>query len=438
MKTLTKRRLWFLLYGIILLAPLVIVMIGPRPGPREFWRELSVALGFSGLALLGVQFIPTTRLRSFSHVFHMDEVYYYHRWAALIGFVFVLAHPLILFLFNPTTVRLLNPLTAPTRAVYGVISLLALIGLVVTSIFRQELNLKYEIWRLLHTILAVVMVLLAMLHILGVNYYLAMPWQRGLWIGLTALWIGLIINNRLIRPLRQIRRPYRLTEIKPEVEKTWTVVIRPEGHAGISFMPGQFAWLTIDRPPVALRQHPFSIASSAEATESLEFTIGEFGDFTSRISELPLDSPVYLDGPHGAFSIDRYKAPGYVFIAGGLGAPPLMSMLRTMADRQDQKPVCLFYGNKTWDLIAYREELDALKQQLNLRVIHVLEEPSENWEGESGFIDAGVLDRHLPEERNDLVYFICGPVPMIAAVKQALEEAGVSLQNVYTEQYDMV
>lgn len=433
-----QRWLWFLLYGLILLAPLVMVIIGPRPGPREFWRELSVALGFSGLALLGVQFVPTARLRAFSNVFPMDEVYYFHRWAALVGFTFVLAHPLILFMFDPALVRLLNPLTAPARAVYGLISLLALVGLLVTSFYRQQLNLKYEFWRLLHTVLAVAVVLMAMLHILGVNYYLAMPWQRVVWIGLTALWIGLIVNTRLIQPLRQARRPYRLAEIRPETEKAWALVIRPDGHEGIRFMPGQFAWLTINRPPLALRQHPFTITSSAESPECLEFTVAELGDFTSRISEIPLESPVYLDGPHGSFSIDCYNGPGYVFIAGGVGSPPFISMLRTMADRQNHKPVCMFYGNQTWELIAYREELDVLQQQLNLRVIHVLEEPPENWQGESGFIDAGVLDRHLPEKRDELVYFICGPVPMITALKQALVEAGVPLQNVYTEQYDMV
>jgi predicted ferric reductase len=438
MKASTRRWLWLLLYFSILLAPLIVVLIGPRPGPREFWRELSVALGFFGLALVGVQFIPTTRLRSFSNVFSMDEVYYYHLRASLVGFILIIAHPLILFLFNPESVRLLNPLTAPARAVYGLVSLLALIGLIVTSIYRKELNLKYEIWRLLHTIFAVIMVLMAMLHILGVDYYLSMPWQRVLWIGLTALWIGLIVNTRLIRPLRLSRRPYRLAEIRPETKGTWTLIVQPDGHQGIRFMPGQFAWVTFKRPAFAVRQHPFSMASSAESPDQMEFTIAEAGDFTSRISEIPVGAVVYVDGPHGTFSIDRYDGPGYVFIAGGIGSPPIMSMLRTMADRQNPKPAWMFYGNPTLESITYYEELESLKQRLDMRVIHVLEDPPENWDGETGFIDAQVLDRNLPENRDELVYFICGPVPMVTAVLQALEEIDVPLENVHTEQYDMV
>ncbi|MFO7660996.1 MAG: ferric reductase-like transmembrane domain-containing protein [Chloroflexota bacterium] len=438
MSTATKTRLWFLLYALVLLAPFIVVMAGPRPEPREFWRELSVALGFSGLALLGVQFVPTTRLRSFSNLFDMDEIYYYHRRAAIVGFVFVLAHPLILFLFNPTTVSLLNPLTAPTRAVYGLVSLLALIGLIVTSLYRQEMGIRYEIWRLMHTLFAAIVVVMAMLHILGVSYYLAMPWQRGLWIGLTVLWLGLLVNTRLIRPLRQLTRPYKLTDVQREAKEACTLVIRPDGHDGVQFMPGQFAWLTINRPPFALRQHPFSFASSAESPERLEFTVGELGDFTSSISQLPLDSTVYLDGPHGTFSIDRHDGPGYVFIAGGVGSPPMLSMLRTMADRGNPKPAWLFYGNPTWEEVAYSDDLKSLEQRLTLKVVHVLEEPPEGWEGETGFIDAELLDRYLPANRADLIYFVCGPPPMITAVMEALEELDLPLNHIITEQYNMV
>lgn len=434
----TRRWLWLAFYFLVLLAPLIIVMIGPRPGPREFWRELSVAFGFTGLALMGVQFIPTTRLQSFSHLFSMDEVYYYHLRAALVGFLLVLAHPLILFFFNPTSVLLLNPLTAPARAVFGLVSLVALIGLVITSIYRKELSIKYEVWRFLHATFAITMVLTAMLHILGVDYYLAMPAQRVLWVALTVLWIGLILNNRAIRPISSMRRPYKVTEVQRETRRVWTLTVEPDGHEGIRFLPGQFAWLTIGRPAFALRQHPFSIASSATTPKRLEFTIAEAGDFTSGIGQVPVGEVVYVDGPHGTFSIDEQHGSGYVFIAGGIGSPPIMSMLRTMADREDKTPAWLFYGNHTWEDITYREELEQLKQRIDLKVVHVLEDPPETWDGETGFITADVLDRGLPEKRDGLVYFICGPVQMIEPVLVALKSIGARMENVHTEQYDMV
>jgi predicted ferric reductase len=438
MRDSTKKWLWLLLYFAVLLAPLIVIMIGPRPAPREFWRELSVALGFTGLALVGVQFIPTSRLRVFSNLFSMDEVYYYHARAAVVGFVLIVAHPLILILFNPTTVRLLNPLTAPERAVFGLVALLALITLIVTSIFRKQLGIKYEVWRVIHALSAVLMVLTAMGHMLLVDYYLSTLAQQILWISLAVVWMGLILNNWLAKPLRQTQQPYRISELHQEVKGVWRMKLTPDDHPGIRFIPGQFAWLSIRRPAFTLRQHPFSIASSAEDMSSLEFAIGEAGDFTSKLGQIPVGTVVYLDGPHGAFSIDKRPGPGYVFIAGGIGSPPLMSMLRTMADRQDKTPTWLFYGNVDLDSIAFEEELLALEQTLNLRVIHVLEEAPDDWEGETGFITAEVLERHLPDNRNDLIYFMCGPIPMINAVESALIEINVPLENVYTEQYDLV
>lgn len=431
---------WLLLlvYFAILIAPLVVVLIGPRPGPREFWRELSVALGFGGLALVGMQFIPTTRLRPLSNLFSMDDVYYFHPRAALIGFLLILAHPLILILFNPTTVQLLNPLTAPARAIYGLVSLLSLVGLMITSIFRKQLHIRYEIWHALHTALAVVMVITAMLHILLVDYYLSLPWQRALWVGLTVIWVGLVLNRRLVRPIIQSRHPYRIVSVEPVAEGVTNIVLEPDGHTGITFRPGQFAWLVIDGSPFGMRTHPFSIASSAERPSQLHFTIGAAGDFTNRIPDLPVGTVVYLDGPHGTFSIDVHPGPGYVFIAGGIGSPPIMSMLRTMADRGSRKPVWFFYGNQTMAAIAYRDELEMLKERLDLRVIHVLEDAPSDWDGETGFIDADLLQRHLPDDYAGLVYFICGPVPMIDAVVGALEDSGVPLEYVFSEQYDMV
>jgi len=146
---------------------------------------------------------------------------------------------------------------------------------------------------------------------------------------------------------------------------------------------------------------------------------------------------VYLDGPYGIFSIDRHVGPGYVFLAGGVGITPLMSQLRTMADRGDKRPVLLLYGNPAWDSITFREELGELQRRMNLQVVHVLEKPAADWQGEKGFITAGLLDRYLPANRQDLQYMMCGPLPMIVAVERALTKVGISLSKVHSERYEM-
>jgi predicted ferric reductase len=441
LKATTKQALWLLVYFALLLLPPALVLLAPRPAARELWRELSVGLAFIGLALMGLQFIPTARLRPLTNLFPVDDTYFVHKQTSMLAFLLIAAHPLILFLFNPNTVLLLNPLTAPTRAVLGVVAAIAVAGLIATSFFRIDLGLKYEPWRGVHTVLAPAAVILALLHMLGVDYYMSLPWVRGVWIALTVLWLGLLVRTRLIKPLRLLRRPYRVTSVEAETRSAWTLTLEPDGHPGIEFMPGQFVWLTIGRSPFSLREHPFSITSSAERTDTLQFGIGEAGDFTSQIGQVPVGTTAYVDGPHGDFTIDHHRGPGYVFIAGGIGSPPIISMLRTMADRGDGTPVWLFYGNRSWEDVYCRYELEALEQRLNMHLVHVLEAPptdGQAWEGEVGFVTAEVLDRHLPPDRNGLLYFICGPLPMIRPVTAALKTVGIPGKQVITEEYEMV
>jgi predicted ferric reductase len=186
-----------------------------------------------------------------------------------------------------------------------------------------------------------------------------------------------------------------------------------------------------------MKDHPFSIASSAEQTSALEFTIKECGDFTSRIKTLSPGEIVYVDGPYGSFSCDRYPADALVFIAGGIGAAPIMSMLRTLADRADRRPLVLLYANKRWERAAFREELDLLRERLDLRVVHIVENPPPGWQGESGFIDAAMIARHLPDVR-ERQYFLCGPVPMMDVCEKALRRLGVPAVKFHSELFNIV
>jgi len=204
--------------------------------------------------------------------------------------------------------------------------------------------------------------------------------------------------------------------------------MRPDGHAGFRFRPGQFAWLTMGSTPFKITGHPFSFSSSAAAEDGrVEMTIRNLGDFTSEIGNVPVGQRVYLDGPYGAFTIDRNPADMHVLIAGGVGITPMMSIIRTLADRADKRPVILLYGNKDWDTVTFREELDALQQRLNLTIVHVLEKPPAGWTGEKGFINAAVLARYLPPPFADHEYYICGPDVMMDAIETALGQLGVPL-----------
>lgn len=432
---------WILVYLALTLAPLLVALAGPRPPGRELWRELSVALGFAGLAMMALQFALTARFKVVKAPYGADIVYFFHRQVSLVTFFLVLAHPLLLFIFAPETIRLLNLLEAPWRARAGVTAVLALVAIVGTSLWRKRLKIEYNRWRIWHGLLATLAVALAMVHVVLVGHYIDTPWKQALWIGYGVFWVGLLLYVRVLKPAWLLLRPYVVEKVIEERGSAWTLALRPLGHQGMKFMPGQFAWLTARSSPFADAEHPFSFSSSAAESGRLAFTIKELGDFTRSIKDLQPGEKVYLDGPFGAFSVDRHPhARGFVFIAGGVGITPMMSMLRTLADRGDRRPLLLIYANKDWEGVIFREEIEALEPRLDLKVVHVLEDPPQGWQGEQGFVTPAILDRYLPPDRRRDVHeiFICGPQPMMDAVEKALVGLGVDLGDFHSERFDLV
>jgi predicted ferric reductase len=262
---------------------------------------------------------------------------------------------------------------------------------------------------------------------------------KALWMLIGASLVAVVVWVRLVRPWRLLRAPYKVSEVRAERGDAWTLTLEPEGHAGLAFQPGQFAWLSLGRSPLAMREHPFSMASSPREDGTIRFTIKELGDFTRTLGETRVGERAYVDGPYGAFSIDRHPdARGYVFIAGGIGVSPIFSMLSALAERGDARKHVAIVAHSGWDRVPLREELASLKERLDLDLIHVLEEPPDDWEGERGYITAEMLARRLPTERAGYEFFVCGPVAMSDAVERHLHGLGVPLTSVHTELFDMV
>ncbi len=436
---------WIFVYLMVAVAPLLFAWSGPEPG-RGLLINLSVALGFVGLAMMGLQFALVARFKSVSAPFGMDVVLQYHRQMAYVALLFILAHPLLLFVEDTRFLALLNPVTAPLRAHMAVTSTVALLILVALSVWRKKLKISYEMWQLTHGVLGVVIIATALAHVFLVGYYVDEPWERALWLAMSAAFVFLLVWVRVVRPLQRYRSPWRVKEVIPERGETSTIVLEQQNGNGFHFEPGQFAWIMAGKSPFAITQHPFSISSSAEQPDRVTLSVKSAGDFTSSIAALKPGATVYLDGPHGAFTIDRHEGPGFVFIGAGVGVTPLMSMLRTLADRKDVRPCYLFLGNRNQESITFREEIEALKSRLDLKVIHVLSRPDEGWEGEKGHIDASVVSRgltgedhrRLPPRCQRLVYFICGPEAMMDAAEHALAQLGAPAENVHSERFGMV
>lgn len=249
--------------------------------------------------------------------------------------------------------------------------------------------------------------------------------------------VSFVAYLRVVKPLRQRRRSWRIVEVRRERGDSCSLVVEAVGHEGLRFAPGEFAWIKI-HSPFTLDEHPFSFSSSATKTRRVEFGVKALGDFTRRLADTPPGTAVYLDGPHGAFGIDRYPAPGYVFIAGGIGITPFMACLRTMAERGDHRPVVLIYAVKSWDAATFREAIAALTDRLTLTVFYVLEQPHDGWTGDHGFIDAELLARRLPADSLPRDYLLCGPSPMMNAVRDALHGRGITDEHIHSERFNLV
>ncbi len=431
--------LWVGVYLTLVSAPLILLLVGEVPPGAGLWWDLSMALGFAGMAILGVQFALTARLRNATAPFGIDIIYYFHRLAAYVGIALVLAHFAIVWLRYPDALGALDPFEAPAYMSAGRIALVLFLVVIATSIWRKPLRIDYEHWRIMHAVLATLAFLMAIVHIQGVGYYTEAPWKRILWMGYTLFWVLLIVHVRIVKPWRMLRTPYRVVDVRPECGACTTLVLEPEGHAGMRFQPGQFAWLTVRGSPFRFEEHPFSFAGSAELAPRLEFSIKALGDFTRTVGDIEPGETAYLDGPYGVFSVDRYPhAEGFVFVAAGVGVAPILSMLRTLADRGDRRRLVLIDANRHWDDVLFRDELETLRERLDLKLVHVLSRPPDGWQGERGHVDAALLARVLPEGAAGVEFFLCGPKGLCDAVQQALHERGVQAGRIHFELFDMV
>ncbi|MBN1836533.1 MAG: ferric reductase-like transmembrane domain-containing protein [Spirochaetales bacterium] len=424
-------------YLFLILLPLILMLALPGPEKRGFWRELSVALGFVGLAMAGLQFLPTARLAFFADVFDLDRVYVVHHRLSMLSVLLVLLHPVILLAQNPYTLYLLNPVRAPWQAQAGLIGLAALLLIGTTSVLRRQLRLGYKLWHTLHLVFSLAIVSFALIHLFEVDYYLAAPGMAAAWIVEAAIWGAGILYVRVLKPWAVKRRPYTVEKTERETEDIWSVYLRPDGHEGLDFAAAQVAWLNIDTSPFALHSNPFSVSSAAHQ-RLLRFSIQVVGDFTSKVPKLDRSSTVYVDGPYGRFSLEEATADeGFALIAGGIGVAPVMSILHTLAESSDPRPVYLFYGNYACEDIAFAAEIEELADRLKLHVTHALVEPPEGFSGVRGFITAEVLDRELPANRERLRFFICGPLGMIKAMKANLHSLGIPEHQAVIEEYEM-
>ncbi|MCH8476925.1 MAG: ferric reductase-like transmembrane domain-containing protein [Wenzhouxiangella sp.] len=410
------------------------------PPVRERLIEFGVSLGLIGLGLFLVQALTSGRLTWVAANYGTDNLAHFHRHLGLFAVLFVLARPLLLMIARPEWTSYLDPRVDWMRATSLWTLLLALLMIIISSQWRSKLGLSYEHWRALHGLLAVIIIVLGSGHALMVDHYLTALWQKALLVVMAAAGVGLVAWTRLVRPWLLRRRPWQVESVRPERGGARTVVLTPIGHQGLRFLPGQFAWFSFGDSPFTLQQHPFSLAGSTSSGQ-ICFTADEVGDFTASLKHLEKGDPAWVEGPFGAFIPDPDPDTALLLVAGGIGVTPFASLLRSFRDRGLSHRVLLVYANPRPAQAALAEELEELCTNESRELVHVLEHPPFGWQGATGQIDRGLLQRcldRLSDHNGPLQVMTCGPEPMMDIVEVAMREQGISWQRIYAERFEIV
>jgi propane monooxygenase reductase subunit len=214
------------------------------------------------------------------------------------------------------------------------------------------------------------------------------------------------------------------------------LVLRLIEPTEIKFFPGQYVDIKI---PDTGAVRSFSMANtSSRESGLLEFVIKVYHDglFSRYLAERMAEGDrLEITGPFGVFTL-REGDNDVVFVGGGAGMAPILSLLRAMAERGLQRKATFFYGARTKKDLCFEPELHRLEQKLpGFRYIPALSEPAydEEWDGETGLITE-VVKRHASDLRGAHAY-VCGPPPMVEAALPLLETLGVEEKRIYYDKF---
>jgi ferredoxin-NADP reductase len=143
-----------------------------------------------------------------------------------------------------------------------------------------------------------------------------------------------------------------------------------------------------------------------------------------------------VQGAFGRFSYVLHPNETHlVFIAGGIGITPFMSMIRHMHDTGNARDVLLLYANWTEKDIVFREELNRISASgcPRLTVVHVLSRPADTWQGPRGRIDAALLRQYC--EVHDRAFYLCVPGGMYKTLIASLRAMGVPRHSIRYERF---
>jgi predicted ferric reductase len=390
--------------------------------------SLGKAVALSGIALYSVMPVLSMRHRAIAKLFGgTGRVYSLHKTAGKMSFFLILLHPVLL-----GGGRMMGGLSIASvwdwwslSIIIGAIGLCGLVFVTGMSIYS---HIKHQNWIIIHRLFGWLLPLF-FVHALVARGQIVQ--NKTLFIYMLA--IGLLgfgafayrsIFSRFI--VKQHR--YVVAEVNRFTGTVTEIVLKPLG-VPIVYAPGQFAFLRFEAEGIDSEAHPYSF-SNANNGPYARFTVKALGDDTAALQNLECGTKAFLEGPYGDFSYRNLSNRKQVWIAGGVGITPFLSMARSLAG-SNKYDIRFFYGTESLeDAVFLGEFLDItrhLPDNFNTKVV------SKDIEG---FVTLDLLKESLGN-LGDFDYMICGPQVMMRMLEEQLLSAGVQPRQIHIEAFSM-
>ncbi|AHC13934.1 ferredoxin reductase family protein [Salinispira pacifica] len=400
--------------------------------------------------------IISTRKKFLDRYFGHDRVMQFHGYMATAAFVFAVIHRQLKIAVFPVVnlqTRLGNAAFIIFLTLIAVTVIIMVPGLIhrfapfakLRNFITRKLGLDYSILKFFHNFLVLAVLLLSF------HVFLASSTQES-WgrIILMALWsltaLVFWLDHKLFRPFRLKRMNSRVENINLLEGDIRELYIRPPQN--FTFTPGQFVFVGFPGSKAGNDEHPYTI-SSAPGDSILRISAKNLGNFSNSLRFLQENDPALIDGPYGRFYPPRDRDEELIFIAGGIGITPLLSILRDMAESKPsrEQKIVLFWAVRSPEDLCYREEIVEAGKKINsmnpgmFHFVPVVQtRGSQIPEAEEGFLTQEIIRNHceardmkIPHAR---VYF-CGPPAMRRYLFPKLHQLGIQRKHIHFEMFSL-
>lgn len=431
---LRKSGWWFL--GLFVLVP-ILIWIGNVSLALKFrslvttYTSIGQLTGLIGMVLFAESLFLSARWKWFEFFFQgMNQVYIAHHMVGGLALIFLLMHPIFLALVYAKisyteAVTFLLPGT-DWAINLGIASLYGLIALLILTFF---VALQYEIWLKTHKYLGFVF-FLGGLH----SFFVESDISR-----IPALkWYMLIISAasliaytyRTLFPSTFVKKyEYAVTAVTQLPNKVIQITLSPV-HKGLEYHSGQFIFIEFQHALFSGEAHPFSIASAPDEGGIVVIAVKALGDFTEKLTMLTVGTRALLEGPFGVFNALDSEVVEQIWIAGGIGVAPFVSMAYGLLQKVNkQVHVSLWYTVRNPEDATYLAELESIAAyDQRFQIIP-------HYSSQQGRL---TFDRVLDKsDQNNPEIFICGPAAMMKSLKQQCMKKGIQKSRIHTEEFSM-